>query len=257
MFGYKLPNFISKRLFGDRDKWSLVPDENDVCWREWSDCYLDFYYTNQKNGIGRMVNNAGYRVMGREDFNDKKVLEIGPGDIRHLPYWRKSGTKDVSTTSYVLADIKEEMLLRSSRVLEDAEIPHRTVLLDRDQAKLPFDDEEFDYIVTFYALEHINPLGPYLDELKRIIKTGGKLVGAIPAEGGLAWGLGRFLTSRRWLHKNTNIDPDKIICWEHPNFADQILALLEKRFTRDYRSCWPLLIPVLDINLVIKFVYQK
>lgn len=82
-------------------------------------------------------------------------------------------------------------------------------------------------------------------------------MGSIPAEGGIAWGLGRFLTTRRWFHKNTTIDPDKIICWEHPNFAPQIISELSKYFTQVKLSFWPLKIAILDINLTVSFIFKK
>ena len=70
--------------------------------------------------------------------------------------------------------------------------------------------------------------------MKYYLKPDGIIVGAIPAEGGLLWALGRFLTSRQWLHKNTNIDYDKLICWEHPNYADFILKKLDQNFLRSF-----------------------
>jgi len=89
------------------------------------------------------------------------------------------------------------------------------------------------------------------------LKPGGKIIGAIPAEGGLAWGLGRYLTSRRWLKKNTNIDPDKIICWEHPTMADEILNAMKDKMALECAKFWPLKVPVIDVNLVIQFVFTK
>ena len=93
--------------------------------------------------------------------------------------------------------------------------------------------------------------------MNRVLKPGGILVGAIPAEGGLGWGLGRALTSRRWFKKNTSINPDKIICWEHPNFADTIIKELDRVFKLQKISQWPLRIPIIDINLIIKIIYKK
>jgi hypothetical protein len=67
-----------------------------------------------------------------------------------------------------------------------------------------------------------------------------------------------MLTSRRWFKKNTVIDPDKIICWEHPNFADQILGELDQVFAREAVEHWPLpWLPLLDPNLVIRLLYRK
>jgi hypothetical protein len=91
----------------------------------------------------------------------------------------------------------------------------------------------------------------------RVLKKEGKIIGAIPGEGGLTWGAGRFVTSRRWLKKNTTINPDKIICWEHPNFADSILKTMDNTMRQCYISYWPFSIRLIDLNLLIKFVYEK
>ena len=67
-----------------------------------------------------------------------------------------------------------------------------------------------------------------------------------------------MLTSRRWFKNNTTIDPDKIICWEHPNFADHILDELDQVFQREAVGYWPLSwLPALDLNLVIRLCYRK
>ena len=93
---------------------------------------------------------------------------------------------------------------------------------------------------------------------KGVLKPSVCLIGAIPIEGGFAWGLGRLSASRRWFKKNTSIDSDKIICWEHPNFADYILDKLDQLFDRAPISCrsipW---LPTLDCNLIIRLCYRK
>ena len=84
-------------------------------------------------------------------------------------------------------------------------------------------------------------------------------IGAIPAEGGLGWGVGRFLTSRRWFRKHTTINYDKIICWEHPNFADRIITELNQQFECLEINYWPFgNNPVLrNFNLICSFKYKK
>ena len=91
----------------------------------------------------------------------------------------------------------------------------------------------------------------------KVLKKGGLLIGAIPSEGGLAWGLGRYLTSRRWLIRNTNINPDKIICWEHPNFAEEILDTLDGNMGKICLDYWPFKFHSLDLNLILKFIYKN
>lgn len=245
-----VPDFLFSRLWGDRKTFGLSPRDDDPCWREWQTMYLDFYQDNQRRGFGAIVNDAGYRVMSDVDLDGKTILEIGPGDIRHIEFWNSRPQK------FILADIQEGMLLKGVGKLDDAGIGSEKLLLKRDQP-LPIPDSSVDVVVSFYSLEHIYPLRPYLQQVKRVLKPGGILVGAIPCEGGLAWGGGRLVTSRRWYKKHTSINPDKIICWEHPNFADQIVSMLDVEFIRERLQHWPFAwVPLIDFNLVLKFVYR-
>lgn len=250
--GHRLPHLVAAALYGDRKRHGLVPQTKDPCWQEWESRYLDFYYANQKSSIGKLVNDAGYRILRKVDLSGANVLEIGPGDIPHLDQWQGTPRR------YVIADIQQEMLDRSSRRLAERNIPFETRLLKRDEIRcLPFATGEFDAILSFYSLEHLFPLQATLTEMVRILRPGGCLVGGIPTECGLAWGLGRFLTSRRWLKKHTTIDPGKIICWEHPNFAEHILKLMDRVLVRRHIRYWPLWVPLIDVNLVVSFVYER
>lgn len=246
-----IPRGLRIPLWGDRERWGLVVNESDPCWEKWERTYLDFYAANQRAGLGTAVNDAGYRVMSNIDMTGKQVLEIGPGDIRHAAFWRGRPAE------YLLADIQVGMLQKAEAKLDQAGVAHRSMLLQRGSS-LPLEEASVDVVVSFYSLEHIFPLAPYLAEIERVLRPGGLLIGAIPAEGGGAWGLGRMLTSRRWFKRNTMIDPDKIICWEHPNFADDIIADLDHRFERKQLHFWPLpWLPMLDPNLIIRLIYQK
>lgn len=96
-------------------------------------------------------------------------------------------------------------------------------------------------------------------EFKRILKKDGKIVGAIPNEGGIAWGIGRYLTSRRYVAKNSDINYSKIISWEHPNFADKIINSFKKNNLKiDYIKMYPFnFIKSLDFNLITTFILSK
>ena len=250
--GYRLPEVLSVPLFGDRRRFGLVAREDDPDWEEWQQIQATFYDDNQKQGVGKIVNDAGYRVLRQIDLKEKRVLEIGPGDLNHFPNW--NGTP----ASLSIVDVEPEFLARSERRLDEYRVPFTSHLVPpRNGGLLPFDDETFDVLLSFYSLEHLHPLGAYLDDQVRVLRRGGLLVGAIPAEGGLLWGLGRYLTTRRWLRKHSRIDPDKIICWEHTSFADQILSSLDQRLNRKSLRYWPARVPCVDLNLVIRFIYEK
>jgi ubiquinone/menaquinone biosynthesis C-methylase UbiE len=159
---------------------------------------------------------------------------------------------------YVLCDVTESCLKSSQEQLESAGIANEVILLDSTrQFHLPFPDNSFDIFLSFNVFEHLYPLKDYLIEISRILKIGGYVAGGIPCEGGLAWGLGRFLTTRRYAHKCYGINYDKIICWEHPNFADQILECLAEVFKKAHIRLKPFPFLPIDLNLVASFIYRK
>jgi len=251
-FARRLP-FVSKALFGDRVKFGQVPFPNDPDWAEWNSdsVYAHFYNDTQRSGVGKIVNDAGYRIHRETRLTGKTVLEIGPGTLEHLSFANGIPEK------YLVIDVNQDFLDIATAKLTKSGIPTEAIITSRDTITLPLPTASVDTIISFYSLEHLHPLGLHLDEMERVLKPGGELVGAIPAEGGLAWGLGRYLTSRRWLRRNTTIDPGKIICWEHVNFADQIISALKDRFELDFLAHWPLRLPSPDVNLVTSFVARR
>jgi SAM-dependent methyltransferase len=246
-----LPYFIFKPLFGDRKKWGLKTDFNDKDFRTWQDeCYLEFYEDNQKGTIGTKVNHFGFKIMQEIDLTDKIVLEVGPGRIEHLDYNSSIPKK------YILADINEDFLSISKQQLQNYGIENIETY-SVEGLSIPLEENSVDVIISFHQLEHIYELDTYLIELKRILKPGGVLIGAVPIEGGFAWGLGRFLTSRRYVRKNMNFDYDKIICWEHPNFITKIKSLLDKNFIRCKSIKKPFNFLPMDTNLSWSFIYKN
>lgn len=252
--GDYLPYAISKHLFGDRKRFGLEVREDDPDWQEWLKTYILFYEATQKQSVGKIANDAGYRVMDWIDLSQKTILEIGPGNINHLVEWRGKPEQ------YVLVDISADLLSKSAEKLMAADVSHDEILVSRsNEGHLPFKDESFDAIISFYTLEHLHPFHQHLDAMLRVLKKGGIFIGGIPTEGGIGWGLGRYITSRQWFLKNTIINPDKIICWEHPNFASKILQMLDQHqhLERQRLAMWPLGGPIIDFNLIVKFLYRK
>jgi SAM-dependent methyltransferase len=247
--GHRLPSFLANPLFGDRCRFGLEIQNDDSDWHEWQGFYLEFYNNTQKNGFGKKVNDAGYEILRRVDLTDKHVLEVGPGSLPHRRFWHGK------PAIYAIVDIKQQFVDQSVQILRQECVATSSFVLSADF--LPLDDASIDIIISFYSLEHMYPLKNYLKEFRRVLRPGGLLVGAIPCEGGLAWGGGRFITSRQYIKKNSSINPDKIICWEHPNFAEQILQSLSCHFELVHIHFWPLRLPLIDLNLVCHFVYRK
>jgi len=212
---------------------------------------MEIYLATQTKGLGLIINHAEYRVMGRVELAGKRVLEVGPGRIGHHVYWPSLPAQ------YTLADRRQDMLDDSRDILEAAGVTVETHLMTGADAGLPCPDASFDVLVSFNSFEHLYPFRGYLEDMLRVLKPGGQIVGGIPAEGGLAWGAGRFLTTRRWFRKHTSIDLDKVICWEHPNFANTVLAELDAVMEREHLNFWPFHVRSIDLNAAITFVYRK
>ncbi len=70
-----LPRTLCKPLRGYRERWGLSPILDDLCWQEWQGTYTDFYAANQRAGIGRHVNDSGYKVMSSIDLTGSRVAD--------------------------------------------------------------------------------------------------------------------------------------------------------------------------------------
>lgn len=247
---HRLPRFLSVPLCGKREFSFLPRDLADQDYKQSLEDCMKYYNAITRGTVGSFVNKSGYDVLSTLDLTGKHCMEIGPGTFPHIGYWK--GTP----ASYDIVDIRQEMLTESAMILERANIPH-TAFLVKDSPILPMQDATYDAIVSFYSLEHLFPLEGYLAEFRRVLRPGGSLIGALPTEGGLGWGLGRMLTSRRWTRKHCTWDFDKIIAWEHCNTAEEVLTSLDRWFAPVKKSYWPLRVPLIDTNLVIKFQYKK
>lgn len=246
-----LPYFIFKPLFGDRERFGLKTDHSDEEFLRWqNDYYLLFYNDNQKGGIGKAVNHLGFKIIDGIVLTEKIVLELGPGSIDHLDY-----NKTIAD-EYIIADINQDFLYISEQRLTEYGQKNVTKIEIMDDS-LPLSDNSVDVVITFNQLEHIYKLEEYILEIKRVLKTDGILVGSVPTEGSFAWGLGRFLTSRRYVRKNLDINYDKIICWEHPNFVNKIKMLLDANFTVIKNKKKPFGLLPFDLNLSWSFIYMN
>lgn len=133
----------------------------------------------------------------------------------------------------------------------------KTLLVTRFDERIPIPDDSVDVIVSFYSLEHVQEIDRYISDLYKILRPGGYLVGAVPAESGLVWGLERLITSRRWLKRNFDINFGKIICWEHPNFRNEVIEALDKQFTRVKVRVWPFRWRPYDLNLLVSLNFKN
>ncbi|MEW6277578.1 MAG: class I SAM-dependent methyltransferase [Candidatus Eremiobacterota bacterium] len=242
-----LPDWLFAQLFGDRRRHGLRARKDDGDWERWLERFPEIYTASHNPGtLEAWVNRQGYRVLGDLDCSGKMVAEVGPGAGYHLDFLR--GAPSRYTALDVAADffpiLEQRLSARGTRF-----VGHH---LQHFEPQLPLETHSQDILLSFYSLEHLYPLPEWLDELHRVVRPGGLLVGAIPAEGGLAWGAGRWLTSRRTFRNRWGLDLLKLICWSHVNMCDEIMARL-RRWGPCSEDRWPFSWLPYDLNLLIRF----
>lgn len=245
-----LPYFIYKRLFGDRVKYKTKIKTKDKDWKLWMKHIENIYSVRENSLPGLIVNYFSYNILESIKLKNKTVLEIGPGNLLHTRFWQNKPKK------YLLLDSNLKYLEISNTKLNKIGIKGIKLKVNNNNFKIKYKSNSVDLVISFFSLEHIYNLNSCIKEISRILKKNGKLVFAIPNEGSFAWGFSRYLISRRWMKKHTNINYDKVICWEHPNFATTIIKLLDKNFLSIKINKIPNLY-FDDFSLIIKGIYKK
>jgi len=246
-----LPQFITNPLIGKRSQFHAGNiDHNDQEWVEWKKHYDDYYAMFHGLSVGRWVESLGHTIVKGIDFEGKTLVEAGPGMVMHLKHNKTRPAK------YYMLDISKDFLEESRKFVKATYgIEGEAILTGR--GKIPLESNTADVFLTFQQLEHVDNLEEYMLEIKRVLKPGGLLIGAVPTEGGILWGIGRYLTTRRMVHKRFKVDYDKIICWEHPNLIDKIKSLLDANFTKVKSIKSPIPFLPMDFCTTWSFVYKK
>jgi len=98
------------------------------------------------------------------------VLDYGVGEGKYLRLIKKA---------------RPEALLAGVDVREPHTQPFFEFHKIESESSLPFPDDHFDLIVSCDVLEHVNDIQHSLDEIRRVLRPGGRFVGFVPLEGGL------------------------------------------------------------------------
>jgi len=98
------------------------------------------------------------------------VLDYGAGEGKHLHLVRKVRPQ----ARLVGVDVREP------HTAVDFEFHHVA-----PNAPLPLADDAFDLVMSCDVLEHVENIEHSLDEIRRVLRSGGSFIGFIPAEGGL------------------------------------------------------------------------
>jgi ubiquinone/menaquinone biosynthesis C-methylase UbiE len=114
---------------------------------------------------------AGFAEQLASRSNRLRVLDVGTGTAQiPIEFCHRPVNADI-----VAIDLAVEMLLLAEQNIRDAGL-HGNILLEHVDAKeLPFDDGEFDWVISNSIVHHIPEPLDCLREMQRILKPGGLL----------------------------------------------------------------------------------
>ena len=205
-------------------------------------------YFTDGNSLFHLIHESAHRKIASWIASNPRegwICDIGCGQGYHYRF-----VKDLSRTIGI--DVRLESLRRVRAISN--EIP----LIQGDSCALPFQSGSIAGATSVYTLEHVYYLAEALAETARILEPTAPFYVGLPCEGGLAWTLGRKLTSERTMSKRYNVDYRKYIALEHCNTARRVIAHLGQQFKRKDISFFPLpIVPIVDTNLTVALAYSK
>jgi len=233
-------------------KRTTVKDE-DKAWLDYqakaSKIYDNIYYQSS-NILVNNTNKAGHRQVERlldKGRNFDIVLEVGAGTGFHLNFVRHTYQK------YYLTDKSPEMI---SLAKKKHGVRSNLKYEIQDASNLDYPDASFDRLISIYNLEHIPFPHQVLKEWMRVVKPGGVISISFPLDGGVAWRLGRFMTTRRSFAK-LGLNLDYIIAREHINPGYNLVSLINYYFPEKRECYYPFLVPLSDINLLYSCMLRR
>ena len=129
-------------------------------------------YRNNKS-LGKLQNNPRIKVMAhianKLNLENKNILDIGcyDGTFLALIKNRSNDFYGVEASDYGVIESSKKKI-------------HVEQFFFDDKTKIPYDDNFFDLIIAGEIIEHIYDTDFFLEEIKRLLKSNGKLIISTP-----------------------------------------------------------------------------
>ncbi len=183
----------------EMDRWSLQEPES----------FYDF------NATRNILEQALYYT----DVRNPKVLDIGSG----TGLWARQVMMLTKTSQIVCLDLSERMLQQSVYSFGDKHKHVIHVLADAEEP-LPFENQNFDIILCFHALEYLLNYVSLPKEVERVLKRRGILILVTKNRRAVTWRLAKAIADR------ITANPLEYQRWFEPN---QLLSLFNNLRPKD------------------------
>jgi SAM-dependent methyltransferase len=232
--------------FTQPQKWpkkvAVLSPEREAIRDDFMRSHLEAMQTKWYGIIGHFDN----RYALKSYFPGCKTLEIGAGIGEHLN-WEKYQTQE-----YHAIEMRKELSDRLKELYPDVNAVTADV-----QERMPFEDEYFDRVIAIHVLEHLPDLPRTLKEIWRVMKKEGKFSVVIPCEGAWAYNFARNISARRHFEKKYKESYDWFVAAEHLSTPKEIIDELKCLFIIKHMRYFPLLVPIININLTIGLTLIK
>lgn len=221
-------------------KWDADFQDRESILRLW---YDEYYSSTSVTANGSFFEKYMHRAMevpfGRAE-KYAKVLEVGGNRGEHVPYVRHR------FESYVLTD------LYAPNLTGVVDLDTRVQAAAADVQDLPYSDGEFDRLIATCLLHHVPDPFLALQQMRRVVKPGGRITILIPTDPGLGYRVAQRMTSGRKARQQ-GIGPflDLVHAVDHINHFGSLVKQLGYVFRADdVHTDWkPMGLPSWNINL--------
>jgi SAM-dependent methyltransferase len=134
-----------------------------------------------------------YQILGRYQWKDKRVLEVGCGQGSTLNFLPGLGARVYGT------DMSASSLARARDGSEELGYADRVELSIGDAEDLPFNDEFFDAVICLGVLHHTSDTGKGVREIFRVLKPGGFAIVMLYRSGNPKWWATKLLRGLSFL----------------------------------------------------------
>jgi len=227
---------------GKGSKWpKKIPDMTDEQIQIKND-WMKYWHEILPNKYGIIEKfNHGFPVEVLQPNHVKlKTLEVGAGLGGHIAY------ENLDNQQYYAMELRENMAENLER-----EYPTVKTFVGDIQKRTEFSDKQFDRIIAIHLLEHLPDLPAALTEIHRVLKDDGQFTVVIPCEGGMAYGLARYISSNQIFKKKFKMKYDWLMKTEHVNQPNEIIDEIRREFVIIKKEFFPLRLPFVFCNLCI------